>query len=275
MAETQTPEVPATTEQVVDETVNQETVPVTTSVESTETPAAPSPPETPEAFDAASYEASFGLPQGELDGVENAEDALVAIRNYTDKTLTAGLGVGQAPNPVVEAAKVAKIANTVPAGKGVPETAIKGASTTPNPELDELRAELKEVKDSLVATKKRDYDKAVAEINHRVEAEIDKWASPLYGTSKSRNYKQTKSKAELNELIQTHLAGFDVRGKTPPVVESLLRQVRTFHDDTYVPTVERVSAAETLGAPGTGSNIAKKTGGPANIHEALMGNSYD
>jgi len=44
-----------------------------------------------DAFDASSYEESFGLPAGTLSGVEDAEAALEAVREYTDKTLTAGL----------------------------------------------------------------------------------------------------------------------------------------------------------------------------------------
>lgn len=218
-------------------------------------------------FDASSYEQSFGLPADTLKGVEDAKSALEAIREYTDKTLTAGL-----LSDAVGGATVAPADTS--ADKGAESGDTKKDAAGKNPELDDLRAELSEVKESLATREKNDYDNRVAEINRRVDSEIDDWASPKYGTSKSRNFKQAKAVKELQDLVGTHIAGSKVQGKNPPVVESLLRQVRTFHDDEYKPAPAKKNSDTPLGSPGTGSRSAKGDGSPKNIHEALMGNSF-
>lgn len=216
-------------------------------------------------FDASSYEESFGLPADTLKGVEDAESALKVIREYTDKTLTAGLlsdAVGD---------KVA--AENVEAGKKLDALGAE-LKASKNPELDVLRAELSDIKESLAVRDKRDFAMQSAEIDSRVDLEIDAWASPKYGTSKSRNFNQAKAMKGLQELVKTHIIGLRAEDKQPPVVEKLLRQVRAFDDDEYKPAPANKNSDAVLGSPGTGSRSAKSDGEPANIHEALMGNSY-
>ena len=221
-----------------------------------------------DAFDASSYEESFGLPAGTLDGVGNAESALESIREYTDKTLTAGLLSDAKIDPAVV------VDETPPVGAAETPAATGKLATSKNLELDALRADLAEVKEKLVTRENNDHNAQVVEINRRVDSEIDDWASPKYGTSKSRNFNQAKSVKELQELVQTHIAGSQAQGKAPPIVEQLLRQVRTFHDDEYKPSPVKKNGEAVLGSPGTGSRSTKGDDGPKNIHEALMGNSY-
>lgn len=219
-------------------------------------------------FDAASYEESFGLPNGTLDGVKDAGGALETIREYTDKTLTAGL-LSNAIDGVTPA-----VDGETNGGVDKNDKA-SAKQESKNPELDALRADLVEVKEKLATREKLDHNTRVAEINNRVDVEMDVWASPKYGTSKSRNYKQASAVKELQGLVQTHIAGFQTQGKQPPVVEKLLRQVRAFHDDEYSPPSAKKNSGEVLGSPGTGSRSAKKDDGePANIHEALQQNSF-
>ncbi len=224
-----------------------------------------------DAFDAPSYEQSFGLPTGTLDGVEDAEGALEAIRGYTDETLTAGL-LSNSIAGVTPATAAGEGDSKSDAAVKLLNEAVKKESG--NTELDALRAGLAEVKESLAIREKIDHDTRVAEINRRVDSEIDVWASPKYGTTKSRNFKQAKAMKELQELVETHIAGSNAQGKSPPIVESLLRQVRTFHDDEYKPAPVKKNSDAALGSPGTGSRSTKGDDGPSNIHEALMGNSY-
>ena len=227
-----------------------------------------------DAFDASSYEESFGLPAGTLDGVETAESALESIREYTDKTLTAGLLSNAKVDPATKAGDapaekvVEKVAEKLPV-----DTAIKGADT--NPELDALRARVTEVEKKSAVREQNDIAIRDAEINRRGYEEIDKWASPKYGTSKSRNFKQAQAVAELTDLVRTHIRGYQAEGKLPPVVEKTLRQVRAHHDDEYKPSPAPKNGEAVLGSPGTGSRSAKKGDDePANIHEALQQNSF-
>jgi len=151
-------------------------------------------------------------------------------------------------------------------------------ATSKNPELDALRAEFVEVKEKLVAREQADYKQRAADLDRRVDKEIDSWASPKYGTTKSRNFKQAQSILELRGSVTTYVKGANVEGKpvSPDDVEKMLRQVRVFHDDTYKPTPASKNGDASLGSPGTGSRSVKKDDdGPKNIHEALQANSYD
>ena len=246
------------------ETDQNDQKPETTSTGSTETDDSTEGNEG-DAFDAASYEESFGLPADTLKGVENAEDALEKIREYTDETLTAGL-LSDSIKGVADAAD--------DADKG-------GASDDPpkkagskNPELDALRADLKEVKESLAYREKKDQQLQFEDINRRGYAEIDTWASPKYGTTKSRNFKQAKAVESLQDLVRTHILGYQAQGKLPPIVEKTLRQVRAHHDEDYKPKTAKKNSDAVLGSPGAVNRTKKGDDEPANIHEALMKNNF-
>lgn len=230
-----------------------------------------------DAFDVSSYEESFGLPADTLKGVENAEDALEAIRRYTDKTLTAGLlskTVGDTTTSNTGAAEgVAKGVESDDVAKTA-KMAIKGAGT--NPELDALRAKVDGLEEKLAVREKQEQELQFADINRRGYAEIDSWESPRYGTTKSRNFKQAQAVQEVQSLLRTHILGFQVEGKLPPDIEKTLRQVRAHHDDEYRPSSAKKNSDAALGSPGIGSRSAKKgDDGPKNIHEALQQNSFD
>ncbi len=226
-----------------------------------------------EAFDAASYEESFGLPADTLKGVEDAKGALNAIREYTDKTLSAGLSAGGK----VDLSDGSEDAGVVEGAKSAAEDAAR-KTVSKNPEVDALRAEITEIKSDLAKRDKQAFAERSAAIDSRIQDEIDSWSSPMYGTSKARSFTQAKAVKEFKELVNTQVIGFQAQGKMPPAVEKVLRQVRSFHDEKFNPTPAKSNGNAQLGSPGTGSRSVKANAdsdkAPKNIHEALMSNSY-
>ena len=214
-----------------------------------------------EEFDPDAIEEAFGLPSGSLKDVTDTATALDLVRQLTDKTLIAGLELG---DQVVEPAAAPKAPAAAPAS---PEP---GAKTTPvNAEIEALRAQLVEVKTLIQQQTETNNQRLAAELDGRIRSEIDSWESPKYGVGKSRNFNQTKAEKELRNLARTHVAGLQVQGAVVPTVEVILRRVRAFDDADFKPT--RKSAAAPLGTPGTPKGAPG--GGkdePKNIHELLM-----
>lgn len=213
-------------------------------------------------FNPSEYEQTFGLPAGTLKDATDAESALAAVREYADRTLTAGLGFdfqGQQ-----------KPAETKAAAKGA-EDKSDGEKGSGNAELDALRAELVEVKGMLQQNAQAQQQRMEQELERRISAEIDSWDSPKYGKSQSRNFNQTKADKEIRELMVTHITGLHAHGQPAPEVEKLLRQVRAFHDSDYSPAAPKQKQAP-LGTPNAAAKQAQAGNAPRNIHEALMGN---
>jgi hypothetical protein len=249
------------------ETITQEPEPITQTtpdtVVATDTPSTETATtdETTDAFDSSTFEVEYGLPEGTLKGVTDEESALQAVRDYTDKLLTAGLTVPQqqAAQAITgqTAAKPADSADKKPSG---------------NVELDALRAELVEVKSTIQQFTQAAQQQQIQELQRRIAAEVDRWDSPKYGKGQARNYNQIKAVRELQELVSTHVAGYVATGRNAPAVESVLRQVRVFHDEGFKPGQQKATPAKQapLGTPG-GQAKAAGDGEPRSIHHALMG----
>lgn len=215
-----------------------------------------------EAFDPSVLESQFGLPSGMLKDTTDAESALEAIRQYADSTLTAGLSHPGSPT------------QTKPPAETKPETKPDGGKQgSGNAEIDALRAELVEVKSVLTQQQQAAQHAQMAEIQRRMDAEIDNWSSPKYGKGTARNFNQSKATQELRDLVGTHVAGMQATGRPIPTVEAIMRQVRAFHDADYKPSASAQQKAQApLGTPGAASKQIKADGAPRNIHEALAQN---
>lgn len=216
-------------------------------------------------FDAESLEVSFGLPPGSLKDVKDQASALAAVRDLTDKTLVAGLGLP---------ASAADDAEQKSEKGGKKPDAAKTKGTPVNEEIEALRAELSEVKGFIVEQTKMQKQQLVAEVDRRLDAEVDSWASPKYGVNGSRNYKQTKAyKALRDELVPRYLGGAQTAGVAIPTIEIVARRIRVHDDDTFTPTVTKKAdeKEKPLGTPGARRDPSGKE--PNNIHEALMRNA--
>lgn len=217
------------------------------------------------AFDAESLEMSFGLPPGSLKDVKDEASALEALKEMTDKTLLAGLGQSFNPAEEKSAAEIAA-ENDKAAGKSAEGK--KGDETKADTELlNRLKAlEAREAKREKELTQDR-----LAEVDRRLIAEVDKWASPKYGVSGSRNYNQTKAVKELrDDLIPNYLGGAQASGLGIPTIEIVARRVRVHSDDTFKPA-KKDDKAGSLGTPGK-SRDGNDSKQPRNIHAAYQAN---
>lgn len=210
---------------------------------------APEPPGTPsDQFDPAVLEHAYGLPQGALNGAENAESATELIRAYVDRSLVEGLLSSQAaPQP----------ADDPPA-----DTPAKPVSqgTAVEQRVAALEAEI-------AANKQAQKAQAEEDLKRRLLARIDSWQSPKYGVGDQRKYRQVQATRELAKLVLAHHDATTKSGQPVPV-ELLADRVRLFDDEGFVPTV-REKPEEALGTPGSGNSPAKKPDQPSNIYEAF------
>lgn len=234
--------------------------PAATTVTSPSTAAAAT---SSDSFDAASIEEAFGLPAGTLKDVKDTDSALSAVREYTDKLTVAGLGV---ESPLGKPAEVP----AVPAAKqpGQPAAATAEGDKPQyltKTDLDKLFADREQ------AQQEKQTTAMLAELQRRLDAEVDTWASPKYGVGKQRTVKQIRAKKDLDDLILTHIGGATVTGTTLPVAEVLARRIRLLDDETYKPTVAG-AAVVPLGTPGAAKAVTTENKeGPRNIHEAVLG----
>lgn len=225
-------------------------------------------------FDAAELEHAFGLPQGSLKDATDAESALSIIKEHTDKTLIAGLGFAGAaadapadptPAPAKGAAKGA-----APAASKAAEAGQAAASES----IEELRERIAKLEGALTATAQASKAQQLAELDRRMQTEIDSWKSPKYGTGKARNYAQTRAMKNLRELVATQVAGLQATNQPLPVIEKVLQQVRVFDDAESLADLAKQlkgkKPADAVGAPGKTGKSGKPDGAPKNIHEAFM-----
>lgn len=246
-----------TTEQTPSTISSEETTTETDSQQETATPTEGQE----DAFDAATLEADYGLPAGTLADAKDEESALEMIRQHTDSVLSAGLtapqSTGQATEQVMGQEAPKQEGRTPSPGQKAPGG---------NAELDALRAELQEVKSTIQKQQQAQQQEVSQMLQQRAIAEVDNWKSPKYGTSESRTFNQLKALRELDELVNTHLAGCRAQGKQTPNIERVLRQVRAFHDD-----VKPAKKAESkpLGSSGA-SRQRLGNEEPGNIHTAMM-----
>lgn len=254
--------------EIAQETTEPEQIPVTgtTTPNSSDSP---NDAQVDAAFNAESLELSFGLPPGSLKDVKDEASALEAVRNFTDKVLTAGLAVGTntrvSDEPVTSDTAVSK---KQPAEKKEGEQ--KSAASA---ELDAMRAELAEVKGYLAEQQRQHQNQLLAEVDRRLAAEVDSWESAKFGVTGSRNYNQTKAFKQLrDELIPNYLGGAQATGLSIPTIEVVARNVRVHTDDTYKPGQNKADTSQAMGTPGTRKEANDKAA-PKNIHEALLRNA--
>lgn len=220
-----------------------------------------------DSFDAASIEEAFGLPAGALKDVKDSDSALSAVREYTDKVTAAGLGL-ESPF-AAPAAPAAPAAVAAPAKQPGQPAAKAGEVETPTyltkADIDKMFADREQEQQT------KQSNAMLAELQRRLDAEVDIWASPKYGVGKQRTVKQIRAKKDLDDLILTHIAGASAMGDSLPVAEVLARRVRLLDDETYKPGVAG-AAAVPLGTPGASKAAASEAKeGPRNIHEAVLG----
>lgn len=216
-------------------------------------------------FDAAPIEEAFGLPAGTLKDVKDNDSALSAVDEYINKVTVAGIGL---PSPLEQA----KLAAPVAAAPATPQPGQPAAKPVEGQPQYMTRADL----DAYYAEKETaqqtaQFNAFMGELDRRLDAEIDSWASPQYGVGKQRNVKQIKAHAEVKDMIKTHIAGAVATGQVLPQAEILARRIRRLEDTTYTPG-KPVQAAAPLGTPGAAKAVTTENkDGPRNIHEAVLG----
>lgn len=226
--------------------------------------------DTSDDFDAAYFEAEFGMPEGSLAEAKTPQEATAIIKEYADSMLTAGFTYKPEPQQMPQPGAQAASAPAKPAKKEGEKEGEKPEAPS-NPELDALRAELQEVKSVLQSSVQAEQERLAQAVEQRLLAEIDKWESPKYGKGNKRNYNQIQAVKKLRDMAATHFRGYLATGKPVPSVEALMRQVRAFDDDTYTPGQKASQKPqETLGTPGSSRN-READNQPSNIHTALMG----
>lgn len=246
-----------------------DTPPASTSFLATQVAGVPLPPnpDAPAAepddstFDASAFEVDFGLPEGTLSGVTSQEDAVAKVREYADSLLAAGI-LAPSDMPAAEPPKP----TTPPVDPA--------SAPTGNAEYDKLRAEFNEFKASIQqqqqASAAAQIHSAVQQLNSRIDAEVDKWNSERYGTSKKRSYKQVKALKEFRDLVATHLAGYQATQRATPQIEAVLRQARAFDDPDFNPRPAPAKPTQPpLGTPGAARGGDDSL--PRNIHVATFG----
>lgn len=215
-----------------------------------ETPVEPAAESDEPSFNPAEYEQFFGLPTGSLSDAKDAEEVTKLIQEHTDKVLLAGLGRQQTSDPAP-----ATSAPDEPVGD----------------KDDPVLQRLAKLEEQLEAERTASQNRQSQEVDQRAFAEIDRWASPKYGSGEQRTYKQVKAVRELQSEYRTYIAGRAATGLPIPPIEAVLRSVRAFHDDTFSPSLPSTKPATApLGTPGSGGKSGAATGEPRNIHEAVQ-----
>lgn len=219
------------------------------------------PTEETAAFDAASFEQDYGMPEGALADAKDEQSALELVRQHADKLLTAGFANSASQQSDNAGKETGGTANTQ-----------KEQPSSGNEEIDKLRAKLETVESKLEQQEKQRFDAAFQEVSRRAIEEIDKWDTEKYGKTGQRSYNQMKAVRELEELYSTHLAGYTTQGKNPPTIEAVMRQIRAFHDDSGSKKSGSENKKEKpLGTPGTSRSPGGSDNEPRSIHHAFTG----
>jgi hypothetical protein len=243
-----------------DQNVDSEIVESTDPVDITET----------ESYDSRKYEESLGFPAGSLKNCKTEEAALIEIRKLTDAALSAGLGVGTAE----ESDGPVETTPVDAAPKQAPKpTTIEGLQA----EIVKLNSRL-DIRDSREAEAHKIASKrAAALIEHRLEAEVDAWASPVFGVKGSRTYAQTRELTKFKDITYDFINGLQTdKGKPVPTIEAVARSCWAYVDPkAFASHVNHKSSKKEdqtpLGTPGSSTSPADKDS-PTNIHSAVFRN---
>lgn len=240
--------------EVIDTTLSKDSSEATTAVE---TPTTATPSQSEE-FDAERLEVDFGMAPGTLSEAKDEASAMEIIRQHADRILSAGFTVSSPATQTTDVSPKTEKSDMKP----VEKPAEKSATDIIMERLDRIEGRFQQAEQS-------QFQQMLSEVDRRIIAEVDKWESPKYGTSKDRRFQQLAAVKELRELVATHVAGYAAQGKQAPVIESVLRQVRAFHDADFKPTKKPdATDKKPLGTPGT--HAQPTTGEARNIHEAYM-----
>jgi hypothetical protein len=222
-------------------------------------------------FNPADLESAYGLPPGFLSDAKDESDAIAAVRQFTDRTLTAGIGLeqyvfGEQP-PAVE--------TPVPQPPALPTTAEKlsakeAAKTEEASELAQLKSQMKALTDHIVGQTKMQHEQVKAELRRRMTSKVDSWNSPKYGSSKSRSYKQQRAVNEFEQMVMTSVAGLQQFGQPVPTIEVIMERLHLYDDPEAKPAKSAEKQAP-VGTPGT-RNKATGQDVPRSIHHALQQN---
>lgn len=147
----------------------------------------------------------------------------------------------------------------------------------PNAEVESLRQQLAE-RDNQIAALNQHLEAQLAaqrsEIERRMSAAIDAFASPKYGVGRNRNIAQLTATNALREKIRKTVNALAHAGEQIDSIETIAARVRQFDDDSFVLGAKPPAPCEPLGTPGVGRG-GSKIGGeqPRTIHHALQMNS--
>lgn len=144
-------------------------------------------------------------------------------------------------------------------------------------ELESLRQQLAESQSQIAALHQQveaQLAAAQAEVQRRLDREIDSWASPTLGVgrSRTRTLKQTEAAAAFRARVHQLVNAVAQSGGAIPTIEEVARTLRPFADPAYRPGAAKSADRTPLGSPGT--NRDAKGGGeqPRSIHHALAQN---
>jgi hypothetical protein len=221
-------------------------------------------------FNAAQFESDFGLAPGSLAGVTDEAAAIVKVREFTDRALTAGIGF---ESSFVDEDSVPAAPAAAPVSTAEQIAAAAKAGTTPG--LAELQKEVADLKASLAKQSADNEAGLKVQLNKRLAAVVDSWASPKYGVAGHRTYKQTKAFNDFTGQLKELVPGLAKTSQPIPVIETAALRLWSYDDpegfDAHrkgAKPAEGAAGAAPLGTPG---RQTEKGGdlSPHNIHEAL------
>lgn len=227
-------------------------------------------------FDAAEFEAEFGLPAGVFANCKTADEARAALRDITDEALRVGY-VARQPQPAQDA---------TPTTSDVVPTPAPSASTVTNtaPTLEALQKELHEVKTTL-AKQEADAKAQVArqatynrqEAERRLTSVVDSWESSKYGISGKRTYHQLRAFDTFKQLVVEQAVGLAPDGDWTrlPTVEKLAVRMFAYDDPEgfaamKTRTTGKGTVATTVGSPTSTADTSGAANQPRTIHDAIF-----
>lgn len=224
-------------------------------------------------FNPSDLAAEYGIPEEVLKDVKDEDSAVLKIREYTDNLLKASLEAEDEAEPVVDPAapRVAPVQDSVAAklaanqGKEAPKTDDEVAALKKRLDAYEQREAWREEAQFAAAQKS---------VEQRLAARVDSWASPKYGVTGSRDYKQTKAFKEFKQSLLDEFAPSILKKEgAVPTVEVVAERLRSWHDPEGFDSARQGKKSDTkatpLGTPGQQLSSADAEA-PRNIHEAYL-----
>lgn len=214
-------------------------------------------------FNITEFAAENGVTEQVLDGATTKEDAIERVKAHADRIMTAGIDAPpfQATSTAEKVAENEKKADKAKDG---------GQPTTIEALAAEFKAYREQQEDAARTIAQQQEAALYAEIDRRVEDEMDRWESDTFGVRGRRRFEQSEQARLLQKRVKTYLAGALATGETNvPSIEVITRQVRPFVDKAPPADKKEDSKVTPLGTPG-GSAKAPEGERPRNIHEAYM-----